>query len=568
MQKAPHTMELLVGTVGHSTFKRGSRRLPRRLQNRIWQPIEFGGRLHSGRTVTRRQSRSCYATHPRHTVTRVRRCSGRSGRRRKRRHDDRPALLTARIFYCDGRGVLTACRTMKRSYLLVNRPSRPEFFRTHLAVQRLVECAVGASCVFTELESVTHTTQTATNVLFDGLQLSLMEGHIFPVVTRPSKPHYAQIEHISGCRDRCIKTLLGETKLCALERTKKRTCFFHANPWTVAWLGVKLPFELLILEAGSARSATIITGRRRLADYKPAWKQLNRRMAQAAPPRSSVTQILEANFSFSLLSYRRLRSQTSDVQRMRLSAFSRNIKGARKNDRTNLLGDTVVAATNKGTNSARDAASTCTANKVPARQLEKAKREMRVQDSSSFCTRFSLSDDGLSKMKVRTKRHEACISWDNAVSEHLVQFVRYFGPLFSKECTGNRQETERKCLKKINDLDPSVLQKQENCSRDGFGNRATAAERLAGSPPTKANWVQSPGGPLPGFCKWELCLTMPPVGGFSRGSPVSPTLEFRRRTILASFHPHRLSLLNATKISQQLKIKFTKKYVTPLEHGD
>ncbi|KAJ8873627.1 hypothetical protein PR048_024445, partial [Dryococelus australis] len=50
---------------------------------------------------------------------------------------------------------------------------------------------------------------------------------------------------------------------------------------------------------------------------------------------------------------------------------------------------------------------------------------------------------------------------------------------------------------------------------------AAVAERLASSPPTKANRVQSPAGSRD-FRKWESCWTMPSVGGFSRGSPVSP----------------------------------------------
>ncbi|KAJ8898162.1 hypothetical protein PR048_003522 [Dryococelus australis] len=52
--------------------------------------------------------------------------------------------------------------------------------------------------------------------------------------------------------------------------------------------------------------------------------------------------------------------------------------------------------------------------------------------------------------------------------------------------------------------------------------RAALAERLACSPPTSANRVQSPAGLLPDFRKWGSCRTMPLVGGFSRGSPVSP----------------------------------------------
>ncbi|KAJ8893640.1 hypothetical protein PR048_006240 [Dryococelus australis] len=46
------------------------------------------------------------------------------------------------------------------------------------------------------------------------------------------------------------------------------------------------------------------------------------------------------------------------------------------------------------------------------------------------------------------------------------------------------------------------------------------AERLACSPPTKADWVQSPAGSLPDFHIWESCRTMPLLGGFSWGSPV------------------------------------------------
>ncbi|KAJ8869452.1 hypothetical protein PR048_028442 [Dryococelus australis] len=56
------------------------------------------------------------------------------------------------------------------------------------------------------------------------------------------------------------------------------------------------------------------------------------------------------------------------------------------------------------------------------------------------------------------------------------------------------------------------------------GHGATVAERLARSPPTKANRS-------PDFRKLEECRTMPLNGGFSRGSPVSPALSFRRRSI-------------------------------------
>ncbi|KAJ8865838.1 hypothetical protein PR048_033360 [Dryococelus australis] len=56
------------------------------------------------------------------------------------------------------------------------------------------------------------------------------------------------------------------------------------------------------------------------------------------------------------------------------------------------------------------------------------------------------------------------------------------------------------------------------------------AERFDRSPPSKANRVLSAAGSR----MWETCRTMPPVGGFSRGSPVSPALAFRRCSIHTS----------------------------------
>ncbi|KAJ8870142.1 hypothetical protein PR048_029154 [Dryococelus australis] len=49
-------------------------------------------------------------------------------------------------------------------------------------------------------------------------------------------------------------------------------------------------------------------------------------------------------------------------------------------------------------------------------------------------------------------------------------------------------------------------------------------ERLARSPPTKANQVQSPAG-SPDFRKWESCRTIPLVGGFLRGFTFPPPLQ-------------------------------------------
>ncbi|KAJ8888306.1 hypothetical protein PR048_007793 [Dryococelus australis] len=70
---------------------------------------------------------------------------------------------------------------------------------------------------------------------------------------------------------------------------------------------------------------------------------------------------------------------------------------------------------------------------------------------------------------------------------------------------------------------------------------AAVAERLDCSPLPKVNRVQSPSGSLPDFRKWDSFRTMSLVGGFSRRSPVSTALVFRRCSIPASFHAHRIS---------------------------
>ncbi|KAJ8898454.1 hypothetical protein PR048_003814 [Dryococelus australis] len=46
-------------------------------------------------------------------------------------------------------------------------------------------------------------------------------------------------------------------------------------------------------------------------------------------------------------------------------------------------------------------------------------------------------------------------------------------------------------------------------------------------PPTQAIRVRIPAGLFPDFRMWESCRTMPLVGGFSRGSPVSPASSVR-----------------------------------------
>ncbi|KAJ8891729.1 hypothetical protein PR048_004264 [Dryococelus australis] len=59
-------------------------------------------------------------------------------------------------------------------------------------------------------------------------------------------------------------------------------------------------------------------------------------------------------------------------------------------------------------------------------------------------------------------------------------------------------------------------------------------DRLACSPPIDANRARSPAGLLPDFLTWESCRTMPLVGAFSRGSPVSHRPSFRWCSMLTS----------------------------------
>ncbi|KAJ8898409.1 hypothetical protein PR048_003769 [Dryococelus australis] len=74
---------------------------------------------------------------------------------------------------------------------------------------------------------------------------------------------------------------------------------------------------------------------------------------------------------------------------------------------------------------------------------------------------------------------------------------------------------------------------------------AVVAERLACSPPTKANRVHIPARVTPGFSQVGIVPDdVTGRAGFSRGSPVPPPpLYFSAALILTSFHPHLLSRL-------------------------
>ncbi|KAJ8866388.1 hypothetical protein PR048_032231 [Dryococelus australis] len=56
--------------------------------------------------------------------------------------------------------------------------------------------------------------------------------------------------------------------------------------------------------------------------------------------------------------------------------------------------------------------------------------------------------------------------------------------------------------------------------------RSAVAQWLSRSPPFTAIRIRYPAGSLPEFRMWESCWTMPLAGGFSRGTPASPSLAF------------------------------------------
>ncbi|KAJ8894598.1 hypothetical protein PR048_007262 [Dryococelus australis] len=59
-------------------------------------------------------------------------------------------------------------------------------------------------------------------------------------------------------------------------------------------------------------------------------------------------------------------------------------------------------------------------------------------------------------------------------------------------------------------------------------------QRLGRSPPNTLIRARYPAGSLPDFRMWESCWTMPLAGGFYWSTPISPALEFQRRSILGS----------------------------------
>ncbi|KAJ8870988.1 hypothetical protein PR048_027291 [Dryococelus australis] len=80
---------------------------------------------------------------------------------------------------------------------------------------------------------------------------------------------------------------------------------------------------------------------------------------------------------------------------------------------------------------------------------------------------------------------------------------------------------------------------------------AAVAERLDCSPPIQVNRARSPVGSLLDFRTWESCRTMPLVGGFSRGSPVSPRSFVPALLHALLEHPLRLSRPPSSSMTRQ-----------------
>ncbi|KAJ8873618.1 hypothetical protein PR048_024436 [Dryococelus australis] len=109
-------------------------------------------------------------------------------------------------------------------------------------------------------------------------------------------------------------------------------------------------------------------------------------------------------------------------------------------------------------------------------------------------------------------------------------------------CSQNLAQPIRECLR-LHERNCRAMSSVKQCSLQAQAEASTGPaarvfveagmERLARSPPTKANRAQSPAG-SPDFRVWESCRTTPLVGGFSLQSPVSPAPSFRRRSIFTS----------------------------------
>ncbi|KAJ8870148.1 hypothetical protein PR048_029160 [Dryococelus australis] len=123
-------------------------------------------------------------------------------------------------------------------------------------------------------------------------------------------------------------------------------------------------------------------------------------------------------------------------------------------------------------------------------------------------------------------------------SNELLRHLHFSSPLFELHVWELHNHSPRT---------PTYPTTTRGRGRIGTTLGAAVAERLARLPSTKANRAQYPAGSSD-FRKWESCRTMPSIGGFSRGYPVSPAPSFRRCSIFTSI-TLKTSLLRAAQIS-------------------
>ncbi|KAJ8867463.1 hypothetical protein PR048_031265 [Dryococelus australis] len=91
------------------------------------------------------------------------------------------------------------------------------------------------------------------------------------------------------------------------------------------------------------------------------------------------------------------------------------------------------------------------------------------------------------------------------------------------------------------------LESRRGVKRGGHGAAQECKGWGSGRSPRKPADQRFPASSLPDFRVWEPCLTTPQTGGFSRGSPVSPALAFRR------YYIPRFTLIGSQDLSHTLR---------------
>ncbi|KAJ8866351.1 hypothetical protein PR048_032194 [Dryococelus australis] len=139
--------------------------------------------------------------------------------------------------------------------------------------------------------------------------------------------------------------------------------------------------------------------------------------------------------------------------------------------------------------------------------------ELVSLDSSRLCKTTKLSEDIRVNLKIEVLRADEGETKAN-----------------QKKATGNPSDVNetQKPVSEFQAFNKNILERNTifsfyGCCRGTVG--AAVVEWFDLLPSTEVNRVQSQAESFPDFHKWETCRTMPLVGGFSRGSPVSGLLH-------------------------------------------